>query len=583
MTNDYLVRRIFNSYLFISILSTLTATAGMLVDGIVIGQFLGQQSVSAFGLAGPIVIMTAAVAGIFSNGGSAVASIYIGRGDNHAIRQNFTVTCMAALVCSILFTVLMVFFNGTVAQILGAKGELLPLTAAYIRGVGLGMIPTVMTQVLMIYIRLNDGAKLSFLSVVCMTACNIALDIIFATVLKMGMFGMGLATSISYLVAMLVCCLHFLKKGNIFKFTSLQNGGKELVDVVLMGVPSALNRACMTIRGIALNHLLLAVGGSIAVSALAVQNNVNQILSSITMGVGMTATMLAGIFFGERDSKMLEKTLRVSMTMGMFLSGAAAVLVFVFAGPIIGLFLESGSPAQELAVRSLRFFCLSLPLSLACVVLINYYQCTKNLFMANIICVAHGLLFVVLFAFALTPVKGTDGVWISFLLAEIVTLTLVILVIRKRTGIWPRKWRDVALIPKEFDPDQEKVLDISIKGEMDMVMELSSRVHEFCSRHTDATGKIHKLSLAIEEMAGNIVRYGKKGNRPLTIDIRIVVLDDGIFFRLRDDGVAFNPIQYDDEHEKSIGETLGIRMIRGIATEMHYTYTIGMNNLLIRI
>jgi len=117
---------------------------------------------------------------------------------------------------------------------------------------------------------------------------------------------------------------------------------------------------------------------------------------------------------------------------------------------------------------------------------------------------------------------------------------------------------------------------------MDMVMELSSRIHEFCSKYTDDAQKVRKLALAIEEMAGNIAKFGKKGGKPLTIDIRIVMLEDGISFRLRDDGLRFNPIQYDDEHRES-GEALGIRMIRGIAKEMRYTYAIGMNNLLIRI
>lgn len=583
MTNDSLVKRVFNSYLFIGILSTLTATAGMLVDGIVIGQFLGQQSVSAFGFAGPLVILTAAVAGIFSNGGSAASSIHIGRGDEGRIRLNFTVTCAATLLASLLFTLVMVCFDTGVARLLGAEGELIPLTADYVRGVGLGMIPTMMAQVIMIYIRLNDGAKLSFLSVLCMTACNITLDLYFATVLKLGMFGMGLATSISYLVAMLVCCSHFFRKGNIFKLSGLQNGFKELVQVAAMGVPSALNRACMTIRGVALNHLLLTVGGSIAVSALAVQNNINQIMSAITMGVGMTATMLAGIFFGERDSKMLKKTLRVSMRTGVLLVSAAAALAILFARPLVGLLLKPGSPGIDLAVRSLRFLCLSLPFSLACLVLINFYQCTKNLLMANIICVAHGMAFVLLFAFALSPALGTDGIWISFLLAEIMTLLLAALIIRKRGGAWPRAWRDVALLPREFDPEPEKVLDISIRDDMDTVMELSTRIHEFCNKHNVDAEKVQRLSLAIEEMAGNIAQYGRKGNRPLDIDIRIVVTEADIAFRLRDNGVPFNPIQYDDEHRESVGETLGIRLIRGLAKEMRYTYAIGMNNLLVRI
>ena len=583
MINDSLIKRVFGSYLFISILSTLTATVGMLVDGIVVGQVLGAQCVSAFGLASPIVILTAAAAGIFSNGGSAAVSIHLGSGDEHAVRLNFTVTCMGTLLCSAFFTILLMMFDTQIAALLGASAEMIPLTADYIRGVAIGMIPTMMTQVIMIYIRLNDGAKTSFLSVICMTACNIALDLIFTKQFQMGMFGMGLATSISYLVAMLVCCTHFLRKSNIFRFVLPQKGIRELAHVINMGTPSALNRLCMTIRGISLNHLLLTLGGAVAVSALAVQNNVNQVLSSITMGVGMTATMLAGLFFGERDEKMMEKALRVAMKTGVTLSAVTSIAVILFAQPIVGLFLKGNPEGMQLAVRSLRFFCLSLPLSLACVVLLNFYQCTKNLLMANIICIAHGMAFVLMTAFALSPILKTDAVWISFLCAEVLTLLLVLVIIRVRSGRWARSWLDLAMLPANFRPQPDHVLDVSIAGEMEQVMELSKRIHEFCQKHTQEQEKISKLALCIEELAGNIVRYGHKGHKQLTIDIRILISENGITLRIRDDGPPFNPTQYNEERQPTLGGTLGLRIVRGIAKEIQYTGAAGINSLTIHL
>jgi len=583
MTNDSLIKRVFSSYLFIGILSTLTATAGMLVDGIVIGQVLGAQCVSAFGFAGPIVLLTAAVAGIFSNGGSAAASIHLGSGDERAVRLNFTVACAGTLLCSVLFTIVLLVFDAEIAGLLGADGEIIPLTADYIRGVALGMIPTMMTQVIMIYIRLNDGAKTSFLSVVCMTVCNIALDLYFAKVLRLGMFGMGLATSISYFVAMIVCCSHFFRKTNIFRFTLPKNGLHELVHVIIMGVPSALNRLCMTIRGIALNRLLLTLGGAMAVSALAVQNNVNQVLSSITMGVGMTVTMLAGLFFGERDEKMLEKALRVAMKTGITLSVAASAAIIIFARPVVGLFLEGNVEGMQIAVRSLRFFCLSLPLSLICVVLLNFYQCTKNLLMANIICITHGMAFVLLTAFALSPFLKTDAVWISFLCAEVLTILLLLVIIRIRTGRWPRTWLNITMLPADFRPSPENILDVSIAGNTEQVAELSARIHEFCSKHTQDHEKVSRLSLCIEELAGNIVLHGRKGRKALTIDIRIVVTNEGIAMRIRDDGPPFNPIQYKEDAQAAPGKTIGLRIVRGIAKEIQYTGAAGINSLTIRL
>lgn len=583
MTNDNLIKKVFYSYLTISIMATLAATIGMLVDGIVVGQFLGQDAVSAFGLAGPMFLLIAAMAGIFSNGGSACASNHVGRGNAEKVRLNFTVTILGAAAVGAVMTCVCVFGDTAVAALLGAEGELIQMTADYIRGIGLGVIPLMLSQVIMIYIRLDNDSNLSFVSVVLMTICNITLDIVLTTVFHMGLFGMGLATSISYTVSVLVCCIHFLKKTNILKFSALKDGLAECKDIVVTGIPSALNRGCMTARGIILNRLLIVLAGSIAVSALAVQNNINQFLSSITMGVGMTTMMMAGIFFGERDKKSLEKTLKVSLKTGILLSAVTSLLVIVFARQAVGMFLKGEGEAIVLSVRSLRLFCLSLPLSLSCVVLLNFYQCTKNLFMANLICIGHGLAFVVLVSLALSPFIGTDGVWISFLCSEILMLLVLVLVIRFKIGRWPKSFSDMMMLSDDFIPAQEKILDISISNDMAQVMELSGRIEEFCVNYTEDSEKVLRLSLCIEEMAGNIVQHGFKDKKGHSIDIRIIIDKDSIIFRMRDDGIAFNPIQYADEIRTGEDQTLGIQMIRKIAKNMEYSNAIGLNNLMIEL
>ena len=204
MTNDYLIKKVFHSYLLISILAIMASTIGMIVDGIVIGQFLGEKCVYAFGFSGTVVILIAALAGVFSYGGSSVFSNHVGRGDMGRIRLNFTVTCIGTLVIGILFTVVSLFFSEPFARILGAEGELTALTAEYIRGFGAGGIFIMLSQVLLIYVRSDNSSVLGFVSVLVMTAVNITLDFVLGVALDLGMFGMGLATAVSYLACMLV-------------------------------------------------------------------------------------------------------------------------------------------------------------------------------------------------------------------------------------------------------------------------------------------------------------------------------------------------------------------------------------------
>lgn len=575
--NDYLIKKGFNSFLFVSILATLAATVGMLVDGMVI-KYLGQESVSAFGMSSPVFILIAALAGIFSNGGTTLCSNYIGRGEGEKIKLNFTVTCLGAVAVGIVVTLVCIFGCDMIAGLLGAQGELMTLTGEYIRGIGVGGIVIMLSQVLLFYVRLDNDSVLGFVSVVFMTLANVAMDIVLGLILKWGLFGMGLATSISYLVCMLVCMVHFLRKDNLLKLTRPRDGMDEMKQVVLTGIPSALNRACLTVRGIILNHLLLVLGGSLAVSALSVQNTVNQMLGSVTMGVGMTVVMMGGIFYGEKDESALGRTLKVGLRIGFALSAVTAVLVFVFAGPIVGLLLQTTAEGMELAVRCLRMFCISLPVSLICVVLLNFYQCTRNLFMANLLSVCHGLIFVVLYALSLAPFMGTDGVWLSFFFAELTTLGVCVLVIYIRRKRNPIKIKELMMLPEGFEPNQERMLNISINNDMAKVMELSRRVSEFCARYSDDKEKIDRLSLSIEEMAGNIVEHGFKDKKEHYIDIKIVMAGEDIIFRMRDNGIPFNPLQAENREEQ-----YGIPIIRKLAKDLDYRRTIGMNNLTVTL
>ena len=94
------------------------------------------------------------------------------------------------------------------------------------------------------------------------------------------------------------------------------------------------------------------------------------------------------------------------------------------------------------------------------------------------------------------------------------------------------------------------------------------------------------VSLAIEELAGNIVQHGFTDGRPHTINIRMLIKDDELILRLRDDCSRFDPIekyrtdlQFDEDPERG----MAIRMMIKLTKEIKYTGLFGMNNLIIRV
>mgnify|MGYP000846719624 CR=1 FL=1 len=579
MVNDYLIKTSFRLQTVVITFSVLTATIGSFVDGCVIGIYLGSDSMAAFGYALPVVmIIVSALGGALSDGSAASCAVHIGANNTKSINANFSASCLLSVVTGAFITVLFVVFSTQIAAMVGVKGNLAVQTAAYIRGIGIGVFPMLFIQVLLIYLRLDNDIRLNIFSVVIMTAINISLDIIFVSRFQMGLFGIGLATSISAAAAMCICLIHFLKPQNTLRLIKNKAIPQELKNILYTGAPTFLNGICLSVRGLVLNNLLFAIGGVVAVAALSVQNNVYQFLVPIIMGVGTTLSIMSGIFMGERDAGAMERIFKISMRYGIIICCVMGAALFVFAPSIVQFILPDGGAAQAVSVRALQFFSFSLPLSIIVINLLFYYQTLKKFSVANTICFVHGLLGPVAAAFFLSGLLGTDGVWLAFSIGEAFALIAVILLIRMQKHQWSVATKDFLMLPAGFTSDGTHVLDISIQNDMAQVMELSTRVSEFCKQYSQDKRKITYLSLCIEEIAGNIVLHGYKHPGVRFIDIRIILKENEFIFRVRDNGVSFNPLKYED-----MDGVLGIRIVKGISKSIEYYNVIGFNNLIVTL
>ena len=76
--------------------------------------------------------------------------------------------------------------------------------------------------VLIPFLQMAGQSNLLIVAVLTMTVADIGLDLLNALVFHGGMFGMGLASSLSYYAAILVVGFYFLSKRCVFRFSLKQ-------------------------------------------------------------------------------------------------------------------------------------------------------------------------------------------------------------------------------------------------------------------------------------------------------------------------------------------------------------------------
>ena len=185
----------------------------------------------------------------------------------------------------------------------------------------------------------------------------------------------------------------------------------------------------------------------------------------------------------------------------------------------------------------------------------------------------------------ISAVNGiVDGLYLANILNGFVCAALIIGFAWAELRRAPRTLEDVMAIPKGFGATDEERMDITVRS-MAEVTSVSTRVSEFCRLRGIDARRSYFASLALEEMAGNVVRHGfAKDGKKHSLDIRVVHKDDGIILRLRDNCAAFNPSDHAriTAPEDGIGN-IGIRMIYSIAADVQYQNLLGLNVLTIRI
>ncbi|MBQ9910933.1 MAG: MATE family efflux transporter [Lachnospiraceae bacterium] len=576
-----MIKKLIRQMLTAQILSALTVSLCLLIDSIIIGRFLGVQAIAAYGLSNPILLIIGAFGTALSAGVQVVCSRALGRGKQEEANEGFSSAVGLAAVFSIPFMVLVLLFATQASRLLGANSEVLLMdTRSYIRGFIIGAPATMGALILVPFLQMAGQTGLLIASVGAMTVIDIALDILNVTVFHGGMFGMGLASSLSYYGALLIGGSYFFSKKCFFRFSAKLISLKKIRELFECSIPAVFNMASSVVLVFLMNRLLLNVGGSDAVAAFSVISTIGNASNCITTGLGGVSLTLTGIFYQEEDRTGLKTLLSEITRWSLILGAAVGLALVVFSPAAASLFIKDPGPSKQLAVFGLRIYGPGLIPCCFVGALKNAYQGARREKLTELISVMEGAAFPLLTAFLLSFPFGTKGALFYFTLGEALTLLAICLIVRMKTRKSALKDLNVLMLPERFSEKAGDRMELDIQTIED-VAEGTARVHSFCMERGQDAKIANRLAVCFEEMASNVILHGfTKDGREHHLSFRISRNDGQWTIRFRDDCVSFDPIRYVPKGGPN-DKGMGIRLVLQLADEVRYTSTMNLNNLMI--
>ena len=584
-----MIKKVFRQMLVTQILSAMTVMLCMLVDSIMIGRFLGVDSMTAYGLATPVLLVFAAFGSMLSAGVQVMCGKTMGTGDREATNGCFTVAVALAAAVSAVGVVLVLVFSNPICTLLGAgqpteDNKVFFLTRDYLRGFIIGAPAFLCAMIMVPFMQISGRRTRLVVAVAAMTVADVAFDILNVFVVKQGTLGMGLASSLSYYIAFVIGVAYFFKKDCMFKFRKGLIRGKTCLELLKYGVPTVINQISLVLLVFVLNKVLLDVGQNLAVAAYSVISTVGNICYCFGSGVASVALLLSSIFYSDEDKNELRSLVRTMTFYAVVLDLAVIAVVLAAAPLLVSLFLTEAPEAKDMAILGLRLFSLSL---LPCAINTtykNYLQGINKTGFTQAISVMQNFAFTALFAFVLSRFMSTTGVWLGFLCGESLTLLIIALMVWKKHGGVSFSAEAFSYLPASFGAADGDCFVASVK-DLESVVETSARAGEFCRSHGESERNGNMIALCIEEMAANIVEHGfTKDDKDHSVDIRLIFKDGRKLIRIRDNCLNFDPINYLELHKTDdMTSHIGIRMVMKTVKDANYVNSLGLNNLTLEL
>lgn len=579
-----MIKNVFWHLLPVQILIATISSINGIIDATVASNFIGPEAIAATGLFFPITKILDTVNIVLLGGAQIICGKMLGKNQVERTKGVFSVDMLVVAIVSILLTLVGLLFSYPIAGLLGASSVLIDELSQYIIGMAPGFLAYMVVAQLSSFLQLERQEKRTYAGVVVMAATNVALDLLFVAKFNMGMFGLGLATSIGNWLYLIFLGSYYFTKKAIIRFDIKAMDFAELKEIVTIGIPGAVTQFGQVVRGFALNYIFLIFVGDSGVSAYAAVGSFGGIFFATNAAIAAASRLLISVYVGEKDVTGIKIILKTALTRGMLLAAGLSLATAVLSKPLTMMFY-SPDAGELFSMTRLGFIMFPISMIFTCIYIVfsNYYQSLGRIGIVNILSALDGGIGMVASALILAPIFKMAGIWTAQVLNGVITTIGIIIYTIIRNGRFPKQEDDYMVLDEDFAVSSDNRMDMSIHS-MEKVVEASKNVHTFCTEHEIDEKHAMYAALCIEEMAGNVVEHGFTDKKKHSIDVRIVYTGEELILRIKDDCRVFNPKERADMlNPEDPAHNIGIRLISRLANDMVYQNTFGLNVLTIRL
>lgn len=361
-----------NGHLFFKILGyavpiILTGVLQLLfnaADLIIVGRFgsSGSNSVAAVGATSSLTnLMINFFIGFSSGGGVAVAQA-IGAKDDEKTSKTVHTVVMLSIIAGVIVSVIGLLASGPMLKLMSTPKEIIGLSSLYMKIIFSGMVFNMVYNFGAAILRAAGDTTRPLIYLTIAGVLNVALNIVFVTVLDLDVAGVALATIISQALSCALVLLALTRRTDVCKLCvkKIRIHKAPLQKILGVGLPAGLQSTLFGISNVIIQssiNSLSYLNGLMAGSAAA--SNIDAFVYTIINSFYQASLNFTGQNIGAKKYDRVKKVFLYSLFWSALLGFVSGFGTYIFNEPLLSLYITDSPDAIKWG--AVRMFYIGVP------------------------------------------------------------------------------------------------------------------------------------------------------------------------------------------------------------------------------
>lgn len=438
------INRQFMHYVIPSMIAMLFSGFYSIVDGLFVGNSIGNVGLAAINLVYPIQVVLNATATGVGIGGSVLVSIYRGEGKERDMEHSAMQTIILLLIFGAILPIFFLGTKGIILNFLGAEGAIYKGADDYITTILIGGMLPVLGNGLNPIVRNQGKPIIATQNMVAGLVTNIVLDYVFIYKMNLGMFGAALATITAQGVVATMNVIYVIKLNHKnFKLDYILPNIAKIKKIMKIAISPFGQTIVPSIIIILTNWKCIEYGGDGAVAIYSVISYVLACAQLLIQGIGDGVQPLFSYYFGANKERELHYVYNKAFFLCSVFSVFLMVLTMVFSVQLAKYFNISPELMNETAL-ALKTTAFAYAFFGVTRVTSAYFYATNHTKFSNLLIYIEPIVIAPAMLWIFTELFGLSGVWMAYPAIQVI-LSSISLVLKSPNMEHKREFKVVTV------------------------------------------------------------------------------------------------------------------------------------------